>query len=514
MLRMSGQPGRRSRVRQLDCLHDRPSRLSSCCLPSDRVVHLFEYVGDRAVDDALRRDGHEFGGDGACVRRGRNADGQRHSRLHVGGVEHRAVGRHHVRDQWPGRRIDRLPRGGEQRARDAPRERLTSTPPRRHLQEAAECRFTVTPAAPAVAAAGGNVAIQVQTNAACPWTARPTPAGCGLAPERQVRATARCRSPSRRTPVRRAVAQVIVAGTDVTIEQASGAAPRRRPAGSRMFLHDSARRPDHGGGRRSGNDRRDGTARAPARGAAVSNAAWMAITGGACGGGQRPGDFQRGRERRCVADGTISVAGQTFTLTQAGVSCSYSINPSSEAVPAAGGTSTIAVMTGGSCAWTSASNAAVDHDCLGRDRGPDLARVKLNVAANSGTARTGTATIAAQTFTVTQAAAPCGFALSPGHGRHRGRRRGGQDERQRGRRLRLERRVECHLDHHHRRIVGHRERGRRVQRGAEPRGSAQRNDHHRRSDADRHAAGRAVHVLHLAGGTDLCFGRRLRERSR
>jgi hypothetical protein len=39
--------------------------------------------------------------------------------------------------------------------------------------------------------------------------------------------------------------------------------------------------------------------------------------------------------------------------------------------------------------------------------------VKLNIAANPGAARTGTATIAAQTFTVIQAAAPCTFSIAP-----------------------------------------------------------------------------------------------------
>ena len=138
----------------------------------------------------------------------------------------------------------------------------------------------------------------------------------------------------------------------------------------------------------------------------------VAITGGAAATGNGRVTFDVAANAGASRTATISVAGQTFTLTQAGVSCGYSINPSSEAMPAVGGTSTISVMTGGSCAWTSAANAPWITIASG-GAGTGLGTVQLNVAANSGAARTGTATIAAQTFTVTQAAAPCGFALSP-----------------------------------------------------------------------------------------------------
>jgi len=145
---------------------------------------------------------------------------------------------------------------------------------------------------------------------------------------------------------------------------------------------------------------------------AVSNAAWITITGGGSGAGNGRVTFNAAVNSSGSRTGTISVAGQTFTLSQAALSCSYSINPASEAIAAGGGTSTIAVSTGGSCAWTSASNAAwITIASGGTATGPGS--VKLNIAANSGAARTGTATIAAQTFTVTQAAAPCGYSLSP-----------------------------------------------------------------------------------------------------
>lgn len=146
---------------------------------------------------------------------------------------------------------------------------------------------------------------------------------------------------------------------------------------------------------------------------AASNAAWITITGGASGTGAGRVTFNVAANSGGSRTSTITVAGQTFTLSQAGVSCSYSINPSSEAVAAGGGSATVGVTTGGSCAWTAASNSSWITIASGAT-GTGSGSVTLNIAANSGSARTGTATIAAQTFTVTQAAAPCSYALSPG----------------------------------------------------------------------------------------------------
>jgi hypothetical protein len=145
---------------------------------------------------------------------------------------------------------------------------------------------------------------------------------------------------------------------------------------------------------------------------AASNAAWITITAGASGAGNGRVTFNAAANSGGSRTGTISVAGQTFTLSQAALSCSYSINPATEAIAAAGGTATIAVSTGSSCAWTSAPHAPwITIASGGSGTGPGT--VRLNVGANSGAARTGTATIAAQTFTVTQAAAPCTYSLSP-----------------------------------------------------------------------------------------------------
>ena len=54
--------------------------------------------------------------------------------------------------------------------------------------------------------------------------------------------------------------------------------------------------------------------------------------------------------------GTITIAGQTFTVTQAALVCTYSINPTSVTMPDTRATSTVAVSAGAGCAWTASSN--------------------------------------------------------------------------------------------------------------------------------------------------------------
>ncbi len=92
----------------------------------------------------------------------------------------------------------------------------------------------------------------------------------------------------------------------------------------------------------------------------------------------------------------------------AGTSCTFSINPSSQSFPAAGGGGTVGVSaSSGSCAWTAASNFSWVHITSGAS-GTGNGTVQYSVDANGSDAdRTGTFTVAGQTFTVNQAAAAC-----------------------------------------------------------------------------------------------------------
>jgi hypothetical protein len=144
---------------------------------------------------------------------------------------------------------------------------------------------------------------------------------------------------------------------------------------------------------------------------AMSNAAWLTITNGASGSGNGSVTFSATANPGAARTGTLLVAGQVFTVTQAG-SCAATIDPSSQSLPAAGGAGApVAVTTAGGCAWTAVSNAAwltITNGASGDGNGT----VNFSAAANAGPARSGTVTIAGQTFSVNQAG-NCSATLNP-----------------------------------------------------------------------------------------------------
>ena len=105
-------------------------------------------------------------------------------------------------------------------------------------------------------------------------------------------------------------------------------------------------------------------------------------------------------------NGTLTIAGQVFTVNQASGVCTYSLNPTSQSFGSGGGSGSVAVtVTGSNCApWAAVSS--VDWITV---QGGGGGSVSYSVAANTGaTSRTGTIGIGGQTFTVTEAAAPAG----------------------------------------------------------------------------------------------------------
>ncbi|HEX6184520.1 MAG TPA: BACON domain-containing carbohydrate-binding protein, partial [Pyrinomonadaceae bacterium] len=101
-------------------------------------------------------------------------------------------------------------------------------------------------------------------------------------------------------------------------------------------------------------------------------------------------------------DGTTHVAASDLPASCGGT-CTYSISPTSASYAAAGGSGTVTVTAGAGCAWTASSNASF-ITVTGGASGSGSGTVSYSVAANTlTTSRTGTLTIAGQTFTVSQA---------------------------------------------------------------------------------------------------------------
>ena len=145
---------------------------------------------------------------------------------------------------------------------------------------------------------------------------------------------------------------------------------------------------------------------------ASSAATWITFSGG---GGPGSGDATfnvsantTGAERT----GTLTVAGQTVTVTQAGT-CAFTVAPTTQSVLANGGSHSAAGTTTSGCGWTGVSNNTSWITVTGGSSGTGNGTVAYTVAANAATSsRTGTLTIAGQTVTVTQAGA-CNFTVAP-----------------------------------------------------------------------------------------------------
>ena len=150
---------------------------------------------------------------------------------------------------------------------------------------------------------------------------------------------------------------------------------------------------------------------------AVTNAAWIWISSGSSGSGNGVLTYSvaanssiNGRE------GTLTVAGKTFHVGQAGTSCGYSVSPSSLSFDAASATRSVDVVSASGCGWTSTSNVSWVRISWGAS-GSGNASVGVAVEANPGGYRSGTVTIAGQTITVTQSGSSQGgvvFAMNCG----------------------------------------------------------------------------------------------------
>ncbi len=148
----------------------------------------------------------------------------------------------------------------------------------------------------------------------------------------------------------------------------------------------------------------------------VSNdTSWLTVTSGASGSGGGSVAFSAtANGSPSQRSGSLTIGGQTLTVTQAGAACTYSINPTSQSVAVAGGTGSATVTTLAGCTWTSVSNSTSWLTVTSGASGNGTGTVAFAAEANpNGTARSGSLTIAGQTFSVTQAAAPCTYSINP-----------------------------------------------------------------------------------------------------
>ena len=136
---------------------------------------------------------------------------------------------------------------------------------------------------------------------------------------------------------------------------------------------------------------------------AQSNAAWITVASGASGSGNGTIAYSVAANTGAARSGTLTVAGQTFTINQAATTttCTSSLSAMGANETWSGGSGSVRVTTGSSCAWTAISNSAWLTISAGGS-GTGNGSVSYSAARNSGAARSGTLTIAGNTFTVQQ----------------------------------------------------------------------------------------------------------------
>jgi Putative binding domain, N-terminal len=99
--------------------------------------------------------------------------------------------------------------------------------------------------------------------------------------------------------------------------------------------------------------------------------------------------------------GTVTVAGRTVTVAQEN-GCTFTVNPTSQTVPAPGGVGSVAVGTSGGCTWTAVSGVPWITITDGGS-GSGGGNVQFAVEPNAtGAPRAGTLTIATVVFTLNQ----------------------------------------------------------------------------------------------------------------
>ena len=268
-------------------------------------------------------------------------------------------------------------------------------------QEAAACRYTVTPLAHDVTTAGGTVTADVRTQASCEWTAVSEAAwirinaGAKGKGDGAVTLAVDASSGAARTGVLR------VASQTVTVTQSAvPCAYQITPAAATI-------------GAAGGTVTATVSAAGHCPWTAASNVGWMTIASSAAATGNGSVQLAVVANPAAGRAGTATIATQIFSISQAPAPCTFTIAPATVGLPSAGGDRSITVTTRSDCAWTAASNVPwITLTAGASSRGSGT--VTFNVATNGGDARNGAVIIGGQTAGVTQEAAPCtvGFATT------------------------------------------------------------------------------------------------------
>jgi hypothetical protein len=266
------------------------------------------------------------------------------------------------------------------------------------ITEDGACTFSVNPRSDFVSSAGGRKTITVTASSPrCSWTARTDVDWLTIVEGLQGTGSGQVTYEIRGTSGPARVGTLLVAGQTVTVTEARPCTTQITPTTESL--------PSAGG-----TGAISLSTDAACHWSVVSNASWIAVTSAKSGSGPASINFSVGAWDGPARSGTIAVDNQVVTLSQAS-GCRYSIDPASQSIAAAGGSSGVNVHTAAGCAWSATSGAGwlvLNAGASGAGDG----RVQFTTAASTGPARSGTITIAGRPFTVSQASG-CTYSLVP-----------------------------------------------------------------------------------------------------
>lgn len=265
------------------------------------------------------------------------------------------------------------------------------------------CAYSIAPESFAAPAAAGTAGVDVTTQSGCAWTAVSQAAWITVTAGATGTGNGRVEVAIAANTGAARSGTVAIAGRTYTVNQAAVGAPCAYTIAPTSF----------NAMRDGGTTFVDVTTQSGCAWTAVSNDGWIAVTEGAAGSGNGRVGLTIAANSGAVRNGTVTIAGQTFSVHQPSAPrpCTSTIAPTAFTASPAGGTTEVAVTTDPSCAWTAVSQVpwiAVRSGAAGTGSG----RVEMEISANAGAARTGTVEIAGQVFTVTQGA-PCSFTFTP-----------------------------------------------------------------------------------------------------
>ena len=137
---------------------------------------------------------------------------------------------------------------------------------------------------------------------------------------------------------------------------------------------------------------------------------WLTILGSPAGNGPGTVSYSVQPNTGAQRTGTAKIAGQTFTVTQSAVECTFTIAPTSALLPQSGGTGSVGITTQNGCVWT--AQPLVNWIVITNvSAGAGKDSVTYSVTANFGATRTGTLRVAGQIATVTQEG--CTYVVDP-----------------------------------------------------------------------------------------------------